>query len=283
MDKRDRHFMTSFIATVTGFYLLFTLGLFVFQRSMLYFPDTSVPELEASGIGDMEAVMLKTSDGLGLLSWYRRAAPGRPTMVYFHGNAGNIESRGFKVRPYLESGLGLLLVGYRGYGGNPGKPSEEGLYRDGRAALAFLAADGVPADHWVLYGESLGTGIAVQLASERAGESPVGALVLEAAYTSIAEVAGHHYPFVPAGLLIRDRFDSAAKIARVGAPVFVFHGERDRTIPIRFGKGLFEAAVEPKESLWLKGASHNDLYEYGASRAVLDFLGRHFGQAGAGG
>ena len=283
MVKSGRHFMISFIASVTGVYLLFTLGLFVFQRSMLYFPDTSVPVLEASGIGDMEAVTLTTSDGLGLLSWYRRAAPGRPTMVFFHGNAGNIESRGFKVRPFLESGLGLLLVGYRGYGGNPGKPSEEGLYRDGRAALAFLSADGVDPDRWVLYGESLGTGVAVRLASERDRDSPVGALVLEAAYTSIAEVAGHHYPFVPVGLLIKDRFDSAAKIARVGAPVFIFHGERDRTIPIRFGKGLFEAAVEPKESLWLKGASHNNLYDYGASKAVLDFLGRHFGQEGGGG
>ena len=283
MGKRGRHFMISFIASVTGIYLLFTLGLFVFQRSMLYFPDASVPVLEASGIGDMEAVTLTTSDGLGLLSWYRRAAPGRPSLVFFQGNAGNIEHRGFKVRSFLESGLGLLLVGYRGYGGNPGKPSEEGLYRDGRAALAFLAADGVAPDHWVLYGESLGTGVAVQLASERAGESPVGALVLEAPYTSIAEVAGHHYPFVPAGLLVRDRFDSAAKIARVGAPVFIFHGDRDRTIPMRFGKDLFEAAAEPKESLWLKGASHNDLYEYGASQAVLDFLGRRFGQAGGGG
>jgi hypothetical protein len=275
--------MTSFIATVTGFYLLFTLGLFVFQRSMLYFPDTSVPVLEASGISDMEAVTLKTSDGLGLLSWYHRASPGRPTMAFFHGNAGNIEARGFKVRPYLDHGLGLLLVGYRGYGGNPGKPSEEGLYRDGRAALKFLAADGVAPDNWVLYGESLGSGVAVQLASEWARESPVGVLVLEAAYTSIAEVAGHHYPFVPAGLLVKDRFDSAAKIALVGAPVFVFHGERDQTVPIRFGMGLFEAAVEPKESLWLKEASHNDLHEHGASRAVLDFLGRHFGQGNAGG
>ena len=275
--------MISFIATVTGVYLVFTLGLFAFQRSLLYHPDTSAPVLEESGIGGMETVTLKTSDGLDLLSWYRRAAPGRPTVVYFHGNAGNIESRGSKVRPYVESGLGLLLVGYRGYGGNPGKPSEEGLYLDGRAALAFLAADGVAPDRWVLYGESLGSGVAVQLAGERAGDSPVGALVLEAAYTSIAEVAGYHYPFVPAGLLIRDRFDSAAKIALVGAPVFIFHGDRDRTIPIRFGKGLFEAAVEPKESLWLKEASHNNLYDYGASQAVLDFLGRHFRQAGGGG
>ena len=283
MGKSGRHFMTSFIATVTGVYLLFTLGLFVFQRSMLYFPDTSVPVLEASGIGDMEAVTLNTSDGLGLLSWYRRAAPGRPTMVFFQGNSGNIEHRGFKVRPILEQGLGLLLVGYRGYGGNPGKPSEEGLYLDGRAALGFLAADGVAPDRWVLYGESLGTGVAVQLASERTRESPVGALVLEAPYTSIAEVAGHNYPFVPAGLLVRDRFDSAAKIALIGAPLFIFHGDRDRTIPMRFGEGLFEAAVEPKESLWLKGASHNNLYEFGASRAVLDFLDRQFGQAGGGG
>ena len=275
--------MISFMATVTGVYLAFTLALFVFQRSLLYHPVSTPPDIEASGIDGMDVVTLKTSDGLHLLSWYRRAAPGRPTMVFFHGNAGNIESRGFKVKAYLDSGFGLLLVGYRGYGGNPGKPSEEGLYLDGRAALAFLAADGVAPDHLVLYGESLGTGVAVQLASERDRDSAVGALVLEAPYTSIAEVAGNHYPFVPAGLLVKDRFDSAAKIARVGAPVLIFHGDKDRTIPIRFGKGLFEAAVEPKQSLWLAGASHNDLYEFGASQAVQDFLGRVFSRPGGGG
>jgi fermentation-respiration switch protein FrsA (DUF1100 family) len=283
MGKRGRHFMISFMATVTGVYLAFALALFVFQRSLLYHPDSSAPELEASGIGTMDVVTLKTSDGLSLLSWYRRAAPRRPTLVYFHGNAGNIESRGFKVRDYLDAGFGLLLVGYRGYGGNPGKPSEEGLYLDGRAALAFLAADGVIPENLVLYGESLGTGIAVQLASERDRDPLVGALVLEAPYTSIAEVAGNHYPFLPAGLLVKDRFDSAAKIALVGAPVFIFHGDRDRTIPIRFGKGLFAAAVEPKVSLWLAGASHNNLYEFGASRAVQDFLEGHFGPSGGGG
>ena len=156
------------------------------------------------------------------------------------------------MRDYLDAGFGLLLVGYRGYGGNPGKPSEEGLYLDGRAALAFLAADGVIPENLVLYGESLGTGIAVQLASDATG-TPSSAPWSWRLRTLPLPRSPAIITLPAAGLLVKDRFDSAAKIALVGAPVFIFHGDRDRTIPIRFGKGLFAAAVEPKVSLWLAG------------------------------
>ena len=280
MGKSGRHFMISFMATVTGVYLVFALTLFLFQRSLLYHPDSSAPEFEASGIGTMEVVTLKTSDGLRLLSWYRRAAPGRPTLVYFHGNAGNIESRGFKVRDYLEQGFGVLLVGYRGYGGNPGKPSEEGLYLDGRAALEFLAADGVAADRWVLYGESLGTGIAVQLAAEWALEAPVGAVVLESPFTSLGDAAAFHYPFIPARFLVRDRFQSIDKIAGIRAPVFIVSGENDGIIPAAHGKKLFRAAKDPKEGHWVAGGGHNNLYDFGVPKMVINFIRRNLPSPG---
>ena len=271
--------MINIISVAVGVYLLVVGGMYVFQRNLLYLPSGSVPVPAQSGVPEMRPVSLATNDGLELRSWYRPAETGLPTLVFFCGNAGNIGDRGFKVRPFLDAGLGVLLVGYRGYGGNPGSPSEEGLYADGRAALAFLRTAGVPAAGTVLYGESLGSGVVVQLAAEAAGATPFAALVLEAPFTSIAAVAASHYPFVPARWLVKDRFDSAAKIAGVGSPVFVLQGGNDRVVPTRFGRMLFAAAVEPKEGRWIAGAGHNDLYDFGGAEAVLDFLRRRLGLA----
>lgn len=265
--------MTNFITVAVVVYVVLVAALYVFQRNILYFPDTSVPSPVDSGVPEMEPVTLETEDGLNLLAWYR-AVEGQPVVVYFHGNAGNIGARGFKVRPYLDAGFGVLLVSYRGYGGNRGRPTEEGLYADARAALQFLKAQGVAPERTVIYGESLGTGVAVQIASELGPENPVAALVLEAPFTSMDDVAAHHYPYVPARWLIKDHFDSAAKIAGVNTPVLIIHGDRDRTIPIKFGRRLFEAAAEPKESRWLKGGNHEDLYDFGGAEVVIEFLRR---------
>ncbi|HEB79233.1 MAG TPA: alpha/beta hydrolase [Rhodospirillales bacterium] len=266
--------MNNFFTVVGVSYLALVGLLFSFQRNMLYFPDASVPSPVLSGVSEMSPVSLKTSDGLRLLAWYKSASRGRPTLVFFHGNAGNIGGRGFKARPFLDAGYGLLLVEYRGYGGNPGSPSEEGFFADGRAARDFLASQGVSPRLTVLYGESLGTGVAVKMASEMAGESPAGALILEAPYTSIADVAAYHYWYAPVRLLIKDAFDSASLIAGVKSPIFIIHGDSDNTIPTKFGRRLFELAQEPKESLWVPGAGHNEIYAFNGAAAVLDFLKR---------
>lgn len=266
--------ISAFLAAI-GVYAAFVGALFAFQRGMMYLPSRERPEPAHYDVAALRTVAASTEDGLAIESLYRPAAPGRPTIVYFHGNAGHRGDRVGKTRPYLDAGYGVLLAGYRGYGGNPGQPTEDGLYADGRAALALLEGEGIAPARWVLYGESLGTGVAVQLGAERAGAgTPVGALVLEAPFTSMASAAQYHYPYVPAYWLVRDRFDSLAKIADVGAPLLIFHGGRDRTVPERLGRRLFAAAPEPKEALWIPEADHNDLYDFGAARAVLDFLGR---------
>ena len=187
-----------------------------FQRSLTYFPDRTRPTPADSGVPELSPVSLETEDGLSLLAWY--APPrvsGAPSLAYFHGNAGHIGMRGFKVRAYLNAGLGVLLTTWRGYSGNPGTPTEDGLYADGRAARAFLRAHGRGDDRQILYGESLGTGVAVHLARETAP----GALVLEAPFTSVVDIASGRFPLLPVGPLIVDRFDSAAKIGKVAAPV----------------------------------------------------------------
>jgi uncharacterized protein len=249
-------------------------GLYMFQRQLLYHPSATVPDRARSGVPDMRAVELKAEDGLGLLAWYRPpVVPGGKLVILFHGNAGNIGHRAHKARRFLDAGFGVLLVSWRGFAGNAGAPSEDGLMRDARAAMAFARAEGVAPGRIALYGESLGSGLAVAMAADAADAgAPVAGVVLEAPYTTIPAVAQHHYFYVPATLLVHDKFDSLDRIARIKTPLLVVHGVRDRTVPVRFGEMLFAAAREPKQALWLPEASHNNVYEFGAGERVIAFL-----------
>jgi fermentation-respiration switch protein FrsA (DUF1100 family) len=248
-----------FVAIIGALYLALVVYLYVIQERILYHPNLIRPRLQEWGAADMAEVTLKTADGLELNAWYKPAREGRPTILHFHGNAGHIGGRGRKLSPYREAGFGLLLVDYRGYGGNAGTPSEQGLYHDGRAALAFLTASGVPASRIVLYGESLGSGVATQMARELAEKEPVAALILEAPFSAAGDVGAYHYPYIPVRTLLRDRFASIEKIAQVKTPVMIVHGEDDRTIPVVLGRNLFAAAREPKQGQWIPQAGHVNL------------------------
>jgi hypothetical protein len=254
-------------------YGVLVAGLYVFQRHLLYFPDVRRPELGDLAVLGVREITLKTGDGLSLLSWYLPPRDGHPAIAYFHGNGGHIGYRAERLRWFARNGYGVLMAEYRGYGGNAGTPSESGLVADGAAALDFLDGEGIAPNRLVIYGESLGSGVAVFLAAQR----EVASLILEAPFTSVAEVAQHHYSFIPASALLRDRFDSRAKIGNVRVPILVLHGERDRVVPLRYGRALFDVAPDPKE-LWLsREAGHEDLVRYGALEAVLDFLRRRVG------
>ncbi|HEY1431370.1 MAG TPA: alpha/beta hydrolase, partial [Stellaceae bacterium] len=197
----------------------------------------------------------------------------RLVVAYFHGNGGHIGYRAERLRWFAREGYGVLMAEYRGYGGNPGTPNETGLLTDAAAALDYIEAEGIAPNRIVLYGESLGSGIAVLAAAQR----QVAALILEAPFTSVAEVAQYHYSFMPAAALIWDRFDSLAGIGDVKAPILILHGERDRVVPVRFGRALFDAAPEPKE-LWVaREAGHENLTWFGAFDAVHNFLRRRLG------
>ena len=277
--------MINLIAAAFGIYAALVGGLYLFQRQLIYHPSQFMASPAEAGVAEMQTLSVTTDDGLALTFWYRPALPGQPTLVFFHGNGGNLSGRGFKARPYLDAGFGVMLAAYRGYGGNPGKPSETGLYADARAQLGFLRRQGVAPAQWVLYGESLGSGVAVQMAYEqalgtpgKAAPAPVGALVLEAPFSSLADAAQAHYPFVPARLLVRDRYDSAAKIGHVQAAVMIVQGEQDRVIPPKLGKWLFQAAREPKRAHWIPGAGHNNLYDYGVPGLVVDFVRKTLGE-----
>jgi uncharacterized protein len=254
-------------------YVLIISTLFTFQRRLIYVPDRERPTPAAFGVPEMAEIGLETADRVKLLAWWRAPVDATaPVIVYFHGNAGHLGFRADKVRPYLDAGYGVLLPAWRGYSGNDGSPSEAGLYLDARAAIAFLTARGFDAARIVVYGESLGTGPAVQIATE----ITPAALVLEAPFTALADVvaAMPAYRVVPVRLLLRDRFNNLAKIGRVRAPLLIVHGERDTLIPVALGRRLLEAANPPKEGVFPAAAGHADLYDYGAAAAILDFIGR---------
>lgn len=278
MDRGLRSTMISVFVTAGVIYVAVVAFMYVFQRNMVFYPASPKPTRVQSRVADMKEVPITTEDGLDLFAWYAPAKdPAKPTVVIFHGNAGTLGDRGYKARMFLDAGFGAMLVEYRGYSGNSGKPTEQGLYADARAALGYLRSQGVEGDRTVLYGESLGTGVATTMAWEaQQSHSPVAGLMLEAPFTSIVEVAASHYPFLPVGILMKDRFNSRKRIGGVYAPLLIVHGEKDRTVPVKFGKRLFDAANAPKESMWIADASHNDLFDYGAGDQMLNFLARHF-------
>lgn len=247
-----------FLLFCLGAYLFLALLLYLTQRQFTYFPQRFSPEKLSAGVDGLKPVELSTEDGLTLTAWYARAKKDDlPTILYLHGNAGHIGHRVFLVRPYLEEGYGVLLLTYRGYSGNPGSPSEQGLYDDARAAMEFLRQKGVPQNLTVLFGESIGGAVAVQIAIE----SPVGAIVLQSPFTSLGDVGQYHYPIFPVKWLVKDKFDTLSKAPKIVAPVLIVLGEKDDIIPPLLSRELFEAFPGPKEMVSITDKGHNDLFE----------------------
>lgn len=263
--------MTIFLLWPVGLYFLWLGALYLAQDRMVYVPDRVAGTPAGSGLGDMRVIEAQTSDGLTLHGWFRPPSdPGRPTIVFFHGNAGSMRFRGYKARPFLDAGYGFLFAEYRGYGGNPGRPGEENLYRDGRAYMDFLRSEGIAPVQTVLFGESLGTGVAVRMASEF---PQAAALILETPYTSLVDIGVQAYPYLPVRLLMRNRFDSMSLISKITMPTLVLHGDADRIVPYRQGRSLFEAsAASEKQFETFPGGSHIDLFERGGSDRIMRFL-----------
>jgi fermentation-respiration switch protein FrsA (DUF1100 family) len=230
--------------------------LWVTQRRLMYFPDGYVPAPREVGLAGVESVRFSTSDGLELAGWFVPAgAEAKGTVLVFNGNAGNRAYRAPLATALASHGLNVLLFDYRGYGGNPGAPTEAGLAADARAAREYLAGRrDVDAARLVYFGESLGTAVAIGLAAEH----PPAALILRSPFTSMADIGAYHYPILPVRLLLRDRFASRDTIGRVRVPVLVIAGDRDEIVPLEHSRGLYDAAAAPKEFVLIQGASHND-------------------------
>jgi fermentation-respiration switch protein FrsA (DUF1100 family) len=232
-------------------------GIWSAQRRLMYFPSADVPKPGEIGLTDVEPVTIKTFDGLELCGWFFAAAGPAPpiTILVFNGNAGNRSHRAPLAAAFHRRGLQVLLVDYRGYGGNPGTPSETGLAADARAARAYLTgrAD-VDRSRLVYFGESLGTAVAVALAVEH----PPAALVLRSPFTSMGDLGQHHYPFLPVRLLLQDRFEAVDQIRAIRVPLLAIAGENDRIVPIEYSQRLYDAATTSKTFVVIPDADHND-------------------------
>lgn len=268
-SQPDLSFLWPLLKGLVVIYAVLVGAVYLFQRKLEYFPNADpVPLPRGPAYGGLQEVELYTEDGKRLTSWYW---PGeRPlTLAYFPGNGGNRADRLDWARDFHRLGYGLLLLDYRGYGGNPGTPTETGLYRDAQAAVDWLTRES--GRKLAYLGESLGSGVAVEMATRAA---PAG-IIIQSGFSSAADVGQHRYPILPVGLLMKDPFDSMPKIKGLGCPLLAIHGDRDRTVPLSLGRALFDAAPQPKEWLTVPGAAHNDVSGVGGQsywRKLDDFL-----------
>lgn len=259
--------LKSFILVVAVFYVGLVATLYFAQRVLMYFPDRARTPPAAAGFPQAAEEILATADGEKVIAWHVPPKENQPVVLYFHGNGGALWMRADRFRALTADGTGLLALSYRGYGGSSGSPSEEGLIADAEATYAFAAAR-YPPERIVLWGESLGCGVAVALAAER----PVARVVLEAPFTSAADVASSVYPYVPVRKLMKDQFRSDERIGKVKAPVLIMHGARDNVVPIAFGEKLYQLANQPKHFVRFPAGGHEGLDAHGALAAAKSFI-----------
>ncbi len=240
------------LAVALALYAMAAVVMYAAQRRFIYFPDSARTTPAAAGLPGVEERIITTPDGEKVVAWYGKAKPGQPTLLYFHGNGGTLELRSDTIRRYLAHGRGVFMMAYRGFSGSTGSPSEAANVADAKLAYDALIKDGVRPEDIILYGESLGTGVAIQVALEKKVEG----VILDSPYTSILELASEYYPWLPVSLLLKDRYESIRYIHDVHAPLFVLHGQADEVVPVDMGRRLYAAANQPKEIRTIPGGGH---------------------------
>ncbi len=258
------------LAVLACLALIVHFGADALQRKLLYFPDTRRMSPTEVGLSDVAERAIATAPGQEVLVWQGRARAGYPTLLYFHGNAGSFATRYERIRKYLAEGYGVVMMTYRGFGGSTGTPSEAANVADAKAVYDQLRREGIPAGKIVLYGELLGTGVAMQVAAEK----PVAGVILDAPYTSIVDLAAIHYPWLPVRFLMTDRYESLPLAHRITVPVLIVHGTEDTIIPVAMGKELASAIAGPVQTALIEGAGHSDHYLYGSYDVIFRWLER---------
>ena len=239
------NFFSTSILTLVFFYILLLIAAFFFQRNLLYHPsvDNYLKDQVVKEPAEIEKVKITTKDEIDLAGWfYNKNLEKLKTILFFHGNAGSLENRTYKLNHFKDLNLNFLIIAWRGFNGNSGKPNEKGLYEDAESAIRWLKKEGIDEKNIILYGESLGTGVAVEVAQNK----NYAGVILESPFTSMVNMGKKYYPFLPVSLLLRDKFESFKKINNIFIPVLIMHGTVDKIVPYDMGKKMHELANEPK-------------------------------------
>ena len=252
MKISRRNFLLVIFIGILVIYASVLIVLFIFQRNLMYHPN------ENNYFGDkleveIEKVKIITSDNINLLGWFHNKDLKKfKTILYFHGNAGKLDNRIYKLNYFKNMDVNFLIIAWRGFSGNKGKPSEEGLYEDGKSAIEWLKNLGLTEKDIIIYGESLGTGIATEIAQN----NKFAGLILETPFTSMIEAEKNFYPYIPVGLLLKDKYKNDKKIKNINIPILIMHGEADQIVPFWMGKTIYEIANQPKYSYFTKYDDH---------------------------
>jgi hypothetical protein len=252
------------ITSVLAVWLLLVLIIYVFQSRLIFYPEKDIMMTPADVNLPFRDVFLQTDAGTRIHGWYIPHDKPRATLLFLHGNAGNISQRLDSVEIFYGMGLSVFIIDYQGYGRSAGSPSESGTYQDARAAWSFLTGKlKLPAQQVVVFGRSLGGAVAVWLAAEYRP----GALILESTFTSVADLGKHYYPYLPVQWLTRIRYPTLERISRVACPLLVIHSRDDEIIPFVNGQKLYAAARAPKEFLQISGG-HNEGFLLAGSKYI---------------
>ena len=261
--------LTVFGTVLLAGYLALALAVMLLQRRLIYRPDPRRAVPADFGLADRVGIVaIPTPDGAALVAWYAPAAIDHKTILYFHGNKGYIELRGERMADLTARGFGVLMMSYRGYGGSTGTPSEAANVADARVAYDWLRERGVAADDVVVFGESLGSGVATQLA----GAKIACGLILDCPYTSLTDIAAADYPWLPVRRLMWDHYETVRHIKRVTIPVLVLHGAQDDLVPVAMGRTVHAAAVSPAQLEVYEDAGHLHHLKYGSFDLVQSWI-----------
>ena len=267
MNKKKMYIL-SIVGLIVLIYLTITFVLYYSQRSLLYHPA------ENNYSGDkltvpIDKVKINTEDNIELLAWYHvKDIDSYKTILFLHGNAGSLENRIHKINHFNEMEINFLIISWRGFSGNEGKPTEEGLYKDAKGAVKWLINKGVKKENIVIYGESLGTGVATEISQN----NNFAGIILESPFTSMVAAARSKYPIFPVGLLLKDKYESDKKIKNIKSPILIMHGEVDTIVPFWMGKEMYELANEPKYSYFPKYDDHMLEYNENLLNIIRDFI-----------
>ena len=250
-------------------YILISVTLFFLQRNLLYHPSTN-NYFEDNLTVQIDKIKITTKDNIELLGWYhKKDIKNYKTILFLHGNAGSLENRIHKINHFEDMNVNFLIIAWRGFSGNKGKPSEKGLYDDANSAVRWLEKKGIMKKNIIIYGESLGTGVATEIAQN----NNFAGIILESPFTSMIDAAKNKYPFLPIRFLLKDKYESDKKIKNIKSPLLVMHGEVDMIVPFWMGKKIYSIANEPKYSHFTKYDNHMMKYDKNLLIALKKFLG----------